>query len=145
MQDTIVREITVKASIKRVYTAITDQQHIIKWFPNAVEGNLAVGESPVFDFGEYGKNRVYIQAATPHNYFAFRWVPGSEHFMGDVLTVKNTLVEFRLEEIDGMTKVTLTESGFASLPADVAEKKFSDNTGGWEYMIGRLEKLMNES
>jgi len=58
MQDTIVREITVKAPKERVYTAITDPTQIIKWFPDAVEGKLEAGERPVFDFGEYGKNQI---------------------------------------------------------------------------------------
>jgi uncharacterized protein YndB with AHSA1/START domain len=144
MQDTIIREITVKASKERVYKAISDPQQIITWFPNAVEGSMAVGDRPIFDFGEYGKNQIYIEAAQPNEYFAYRWIPGSEHFLGDVLTHPNTLVEFQIQETNGMTKITVKESGFASLPADVAEQKFKDNSGGWEFMISRLEKVMQE-
>jgi uncharacterized protein YndB with AHSA1/START domain len=144
MQDTIIREITVKASKERVYKAISDPQQIITWFPNAVEGSMAVGERPIFDFGEYGKNQIYIEAAQPNDYFAYRWIPGSDHFLGDVLTQPNTLVEFQIQETNGMTKITVKESGFTSLPADVAEQKFKDNSGGWEFMISRLEKVMQE-
>jgi len=145
MQDTIVREITVKAPKERVYKAITDPKQIVTWFPDAIEGTLEVGERPIFNFGKHGKNQIYVEAANPYDYFAYRWVPGSNNVTGDVLTVPNTLVEFRIETSEGMTKVTLTESGFASLPAEVAQKSFEQNSGGWEFMISRLEKILNES
>ncbi len=143
MQNTIVREITVKATKEKVFGAITDPQQIVQWFPEAIEGTLNEGDRPILDFGEYGKNQIYVEAVHPFNYFAYRWIPGSNHFIGDVLSKPNTLVEFRLEESAEGTKVTVTESGFASLPAEVAEQCFKDNSGGWDYMMGRLEKMLN--
>lgn len=144
MQDTIRREITVKAPRERVYDAIADPEQIVKWFPNAVEGSLEVGERPIMDFGEHGRNQIYVEAAQPHEYFAYRWIPGSNHFLGDVLTRPNTLVEFRLHELEGETTVTLTESGFASLPAEMIEECLEQNSSGWEYMLGRLQETFSE-
>jgi uncharacterized protein YndB with AHSA1/START domain len=145
MQDTIERQVTVRASKERVFEAITQPDQIIKWFPDAVEGKLEVGERPVFDFAGYGKAAIYVTAVDPYHYFAYRWVPGEtaegEDALADVLAQPNTLVEFRLEESADGTVVKLKESGFASLPSQVYEKKFGDNTEGWEYMFGRLEKL----
>jgi uncharacterized protein YndB with AHSA1/START domain len=141
MQDTIQREITIKATKERVYEAIANPEKVILWFPETLEGAYKVGERPIFGFGEHGKNQIYVESAKPHEYFAFRWVPGSNHFLGDVLTVANTLVEFRILEVSKeVCKLTLKESGFASLPTQVAEKCFTQNTGGWEFMIGRLGK-----
>lgn len=142
LQDSIEKEIIIKAPQETVYEAITSPERITAWFPTAIEGTLNVGDRPVLDFGEHGKNQIYVESAKPHEYFAYRWVPGSKHFIGDVLTQQNTLVEFTLEAIDGGTKVTLKESGFASLPADVRDQKFSENTGGWDYMLGRLVELL---
>lgn len=144
MQDSIVREIIVKASKERVFLAISDPAQITKWFPDAIEGSLAAGERPIFDFGEYGKNQIYVETVNPYDYFAFRWVPGSNHFFGDVLTQSNTLVEFHIEETSDGTKVTLKESGFASLSYPNAEERLSDNNGGWDYMMERLGKLFIE-
>lgn len=146
MQDTIEREIVIRAPKEKVYNAITDPAQIVKWFPDTVEGKLEPGERPIFDFGQYGKSALYVVAADPHDYFAYRWIPGGVHeykdFMGDVLAEPNTLVEFRLEEASGGTRVRLMESGFASLPAEAYAQSVKDNTEGWAYMLDRLEKYL---
>lgn len=144
VQDTIEREIVVKAPQARVYSAISDPDQITGWFPDAVEGTFHVGEQPILDFGEDGKARIYVVAARPNDYFAYRWVPGGGEVVDNVLAVPNTLVEFHIQDANGATKVTMKESGFASLPADVAEAKFKDNVGGWDYMMDRLSKLLSQ-
>lgn len=146
MQDTITRDITVKATQERVYKAITDPKQIISWFPDEIEGgSLEVGQRPVFSFKDYNhKTSIYVEAARPFEYFAYRWVPGSTGTIGDVLKVPNTLVEFFIKAVEAGTKVTVKESGFASLPAEIAEKSFTDNSGGWGIMMDRLEKAMDQ-
>lgn len=145
MKDVITREIVVRATQERVYRAITEPAQIVTWFPDAIEGGtLEVGERPIFIFGsENHRSQIYVEASTPYSYFAYRWVPGSGGIVGDVLAVPNTLVEFIIESLVDGTKVTVRESGFASLPVEVAQASFEDNTGGWEYMFGRLEQKMN--
>lgn len=146
MQDIISREITVKAPKERVYKAITDPTELIKWFPDKVDGAIEVGGHPMFTFSsENHKTSIYVETMKPYEYFSYRWVPGSTGIVGDVLKVPNTLVEFFIEEIGEETKVTVKESGFASLPATVAEESFKQNSGGWEFMISRLQKFVNES
>jgi len=148
LQDAIEREITVRATKERVFQAITDPKQITVWFPNAIEGTLDVGESPVFDFGDGGRYRIFVEAVQPHEYFAYRWVPAnvdnSTGFLGDVLARPNTLVEFRLEDVLAGTLVKLKESGFASLPAAIAEKSLGQNSGGWDFMLERLVKVFGQ-
>ncbi len=144
MKDTISREIIINASKERIYEAITNPEQVIKWFPETLEGEYTVGSQPIFGFGENGKNPIYVVAASPYDYFAFRWVPGANHYLGDVLSVPNTLVEFNItEHTDGACKVTLTESGFASLPEELIETAFRQNSGGWDFMLGRLERFFD--
>lgn len=146
MQNSIQREITLRASMQRIYSAIADPDQVVQWFPETLEGKYAVGEQPIFGFGEHGRNQLYIEAANPYDYFAYRWVPGGDHFIGDVLSVANTLVEFRLRDLgDGCCSLTLTETGFAKLPAAVAEKSFTQNSGGWDFMLARLVTKMTEA
>ena len=143
MQDTITREITIKASQQKVYEAISSPEQIVKWFPDTIEGTLQQGDSPILGFGEFGKTQIYVEAARPYELFSYRWVPGANHYIGDVLQTPHTLVEFTITESGGVTKVVMTESGFAQLPAQLAEESFKQNSGGWDYMLGRLNKYFN--
>jgi|GEM_PF-638204 len=145
MQDKIQREIMIKATKERIYEAIANPEKVVLWFPETLEGSYKVGEQLIFGFGEHGKNQVYVEAARPHEYFAYRWVPGCNHFLGDVLAVPNTLVEFHIEtQADNICKLTLTETGFSKLPAELIEKSVAQNSNGWEFMLGRLEKYFAE-
>ena len=139
MQNVIKREIIINARKEKVYDAIANPELVVLWFPKTLEGEYAAGKQPIFGFGDHGKNQLYIVDAIPHEYFAYRWVPGAAHFLGDVLSVKNTLVEFHIEEQENSScKVTLTESGFAELPIEIMEAAFNQNSGGWDFMLGRL-------
>ena len=142
IQDTIQRELVLRAPKERVFQAIADPKLIVNWFPDKVEGTLKKGERSVFDFTDYGKVAIHVVASDPHDYFAYRWVPSVGASEDDPLKQPNTLVEFRLEAIPEGTKLKLTESGFASLPKDVIEKSLSDNNEGWDTMLARLEKYM---
>jgi len=142
-QNTIKREISIQASQAQIFAAITDPEQLVKWFPDTVEGNLQPDNQAIFGFGEHGKNQVYVVACNPHDYFAYRWVPAT-HFLGDVLSVPNTLVEFHIsEQSNGACHVTVTESGFADLPAATKESSFKQNSGGWDFMMDRLTQYMN--
>jgi uncharacterized protein YndB with AHSA1/START domain len=148
IQDSIEKEIVVRATKERVYAALTTPDQFVKWFSLGVEGKLDTGERPVIDFGEYGKFKIYVVAANPYDYFAYRCVPGSiycpQGFLGDVLEHPNTLVEFTLETVAGGTKVHVKESGIASLPAEVIEQTLKGNDEGWTFMISRLEEYLNK-
>ncbi len=147
MQDVISREIIVKANKEKVYGAITDPAKVVAWFPDAIEnGTLEEGQNPLFIFnGGKNKAQVHIEKATPFDYFSFRWIPGGNDKGGeDVMSLPHTLVEFLIEEQSEGTKVTVKESGFAALPVEMAEKSFKDNSGGWDYMMNRLEKVFSQ-
>ena len=146
MQNVIEREITINATKERIYDAIANPEKVVQWFPETLEGKYEVGEQPVIGFGEHGKGTIYIADAQPYHYFSYRWVPGANHFQGDVLSVPNTLVEFRIKELsEGQCKVILTESGFADLPVEVMEESFKQNSGGWDFMMNRLQEYFNEN
>src|SRR5262249_49993781 len=105
IQDTIRRELVLRAPKKRVFEAISDPTKIVKWFPDKVEGTLEKGKRSVFDFTDYGKVAIHVTASDPFDYFAYRWVPSVGASEDDPLKHANTLVEFRLEEITDGTKL----------------------------------------
>lgn len=144
MQDVIQREIIISASKEHIFSAIADPKQVILWFPETLEGEYRVGEHATLGFGDHGKCSVYIVNAKPYEYFSYRWVPGANQFVGDVLSVPNTLVEFRIEELaDNACKVTLTESGFSTLPREFMQDSLKQNSSGWDFMLKRLTKYFD--
>jgi uncharacterized protein YndB with AHSA1/START domain len=141
MQNTIQREVLIQAPKEKIYEAIANPEKVVAWFPNAIEGKYTVDENIFFVFDGNAKAQVRIIEAKPYDYFAFRWVTRIGDSVEDVLAVPNTLVEFRIQEdTQGECKVIVTESGYEQLPIEVAEAAFERNSGGWDYMLGRLEK-----
>jgi len=146
MQDVIERTIQINAPMEQIYAAITDPELLTQWFPNSVEGDLSPGQQPLFGFGEHGKSRIYVVAAEPHHHFAYRWVPGANHYDGDVLKVATTLVEFNItEEAVNRCTVTVTESGFMGLGQDIQADAFKQNNQGWNFMLNRLTQMLVEA
>lgn len=148
LQDTIEREMILKAPIERVFNGLADAKSMCSWFMNGIEGDYRAGQNVVFIFkGSTQTFRVsaHIVAMDPNHYFAYRWVPGSDSIEGDLTEAATTLVEFFLEEVDGGTKLRMVESGFASLPAEYYEQAFSDNSGGWDEELPKLKAYIEQA
>jgi uncharacterized protein YndB with AHSA1/START domain len=146
MQDEIRRELTINASQERLYAAISSAEELVKWFPETIEGSMEPGSEPVFGFGEHGSGKVLIVDARPHDYFAYRWIPGGNPFKGEFNEANTTLVEFHIKDNgDGSCQLTLTESGFSTLPEDFIEAAYKDNSGGWEFMLERLQSYIGKA
>lgn len=146
-RDRVEREIVIRASRERVYAALTDASLYPTWGPERIEGKIAPGEKPIFDFGPAGggKTTVYVVAVEPPRYFAYRWMQGETDpvaLLGDPLQRPNTLVEFHLDEVEGGTRLRVVESGIASLPgmAEAGDGALEGMGKGWQLMLGGLER-----
>ncbi|MFD6856361.1 ATPase [Rhodococcus sp. NPDC060090] len=127
--DRIERQITIDAPATRVWDLVAEPG----WYINDAlitehrleyNGDLTVVHDPVH--GAFTFRTVTLDE--PH-YAAFRWL--SDHADPDS---PSTLVEFRLDAVsDTSTVLSVTESGFTSLPGDSAERraKYEGNADGW--------------
>jgi uncharacterized protein YndB with AHSA1/START domain len=139
MDDRIEQEITIRASLDRVWELVTRPG----WWvpadretpPDHTPGALTVRESE-----KYGRFVVELVRLEPRSYAAFRWAstfPGEDPVPG-----KSTLVEFFVEPAGDEVSVTVVESGFASLeiPADKREEAWKGNTSGWAQELASLKE-----
>lgn len=55
-----------------------------------------------------------------------------------------TLVEFRLEEVEGGTMLTVTESGFDRMPSEYRDVAYRGNEGGWSQQMASIERYLGE-
>ncbi len=123
----IERNIVVTADRERVWRAITTPEYIAKWFEPIRFERLAEGCALTFAWGGEGS----IALVEPMNRFGFRWQIAPPH-------PAQTLVVFALETVPEGTRITVTEQGFETLPDEVRQEHFKNNTQGWEHMLGEL-------
>lgn len=135
-QYTVSRTISIAASIDKVWAAITEADHLAKWFPQrATLPNAEVGTHGLFTFEGYGDFEVIVEDVDPPHSIAYRW--GNEKAVPVSLDgAASTVFRFTLEPIEGGTQLTVVETGFDTLkdPAGSME----DNRGGWTSELDEL-------
>lgn len=145
MQDRIERTIDLAAPVSRVWRAITDHEEFGTWFRVLLDGPFAVGEISrgrvTYPGHEHLKWRAEVIAIEPESRFVFEWCPLDDDpdALGTEAAELVTRVEFRLAPIPPVppspesTRLTIVESGFASLPDDTRRlDALRRNEGGWD-------------
>ena len=139
--DSIEREITIAAPIERVWSILTEPDHIGVWFGTGTPAqiDLRPGGRMELDHGVHGSYSTTIVKVDPPHTFSYRWA--SAH-PGVLATEENsTLVEFTLKETAGGTLLRVVESGFASIviPADrEASAGYESHAQGWTGVIEKI-------
>jgi uncharacterized protein YndB with AHSA1/START domain len=133
---TVRRTIHINAPIEKVWAAVTEPQHLAKWFPDrAALEPVAVGATGTFAWDDYGTQPVIVEALDAPTSISYRWgneTPGSAAVDPD----HSTVFTFTLAEVAGGTRLTVTETGFETL-ADPAAG-LESNRGGWNFELDEL-------
>ena len=143
MEDKIVKTIDLRASIERVWRALTDHNEFSEWFRVALEKPFSVGVKTAGNITYPGFEHMRLEARVktmnPHTLFAFSWCPVPDADGNAPLGGIETLVEFRLEATESGTRLTIVESGFASLPEGTPRSDaLRMNTEGWEIQTQNI-------
>src|SRR6476646_7654298 len=122
MENYIEKRLELKASISRVWRALTDHREFGAWFGVKIDGPFVVGQVSrgqiTYPGYEHLKWEATVQKIEPERLFSFTWPQSKSLDSPDYTNAPTTLVEFRLEKTPTGTLLTLTESGFDKLPAD---------------------------
>jgi uncharacterized protein YndB with AHSA1/START domain len=129
----IKRSVVVSADREKVWRVITRPEHFSTWFGGKIEfERLAVGEAIRF-FDEAYPGRIAV--VEPPERFGFYWTAELGY---DV----ETLVTFHLETVPEGTRVTVTETGFEALPAEVRQVPFERNSKGWDIQMNNIAEYL---
>ena len=145
MQNQIDKRIEIKASVSRVWRALTDYHEFGEWFRVKVEGPFVAGQPAsgqiTYPGYEHLRWQAVIQKIEPERLFSFTWHPYAIDPNKDYSQEPPTLVEFRLEPTaSGGTLLLLTESGFAGLPADRGPEALRMNDSGWSTQLQNITR-----
>ncbi len=145
-QNRIEKRIDLKASLPRVWKALTDHIEFGKWFGCVFEEPFAVGKSIPgtlnFPGFEHLRWAIDVKKMEKEKSFAFTWHPYPADPTIDYEKEPPTLVEFTLEAAGGGTRLTVTESGFEHIPANRRLEAFRMNTDGWVEQLENIAKYV---
>lgn len=142
--DRIEKRIELKAPVSRVWKAITDHEEFGQWFRVKLDGAFVPGHVSTghitYPGYEHLRWNAVVQRMEPERLFSFTWHPYAVDQSVDYSKEEPTLVEFRLEPMEGGTVLTVTESGFDKLPAHRRDQAFRSNSGGWAQQVENIKK-----
>lgn len=146
MQNRIEKRIELKAPVSRVWRALTDHREFGEWFRVKLEGPFVPGQVSRGHITYPGYDHVrweaVVQKMEPEQLFSFTWHPYAVDPNLDYSKETPTLVEFRLEKTASGTLLTLTESGFDTIPSDRRSEAFRMNDGGWTEQMKNIESYV---
>jgi len=144
--DRIEKRVVLRAARTRVWRAITNAEEFGTWFRVKLEGALTEGR-PIrgrltIPGYEHVMLEMLVERIDPERYFAYRWHPYAVDPAVDYSAEPTTLVEFKLEDTDGGTAVTIVESGFDRIPLARQAEAFRMNDQGWAGQIKHLARYV---
>lgn len=155
--DRIEKQVQLRASLARVWRAISDAQEFGSWFGVRFDGPFVAGARltgqivPTTADPEVAKSQkpyegqrfeITVERIEPMRHLSFRWHPYAVDPEVDYSKEPTTLVVFELEEVAEGTLLTVTESGFDGIPLERRAEAFEMNEGGWEAQMRLIEKYL---
>ncbi len=138
--DTIVRVVELKADPKRVWRAVADYREFGTWFRVELDQPFTPGGRSTGRMTYPGAEGLgwlaYVETMDAPRRLVLRWhldPVDADTSEAVIAKLPTTEVEFLLEPTDaGGTRLTITESGFAALPADRHAEQIRGNGEGWD-------------
>jgi len=136
---TVRRTIEIAAPIAKVWAAVTEAEHISRWFGRAEITGRGVGATGTLTWPDHGPVPLRVEAFDEPHTVTYRW--SNDDALGTApaeLDVEHsTVFTFTLEPVPQGTRLTVVESGFETTSDPVAN--LEDHRGGWD---GELDKLV---
>ena len=133
---TVERTIWIAAPRERVWQAITDAGQIQQWWDDYWEiPALEVGGAVKFGT-EDDPMLATIAAVDPPREFAIRWPPQPQYHSIAMFT------RYVLEEENGGTRVTVSETGFEALPDDIRQQRLDSTAKGYTTVLANLKAYL---
>jgi uncharacterized protein YndB with AHSA1/START domain len=141
--DRIEKKVVLRASRARVWRALANAEEFGTWFGVKLEGALVEGTTVrgqiTYPGYEHLTMEIVVVRVEPERYFSYRWHPNATDPAVDYSSEPMTLVEFRLEDAEGGTLLTIVESGFEAIPPARRTQAFESNDRGWAEQTHRIE------
>jgi uncharacterized protein YndB with AHSA1/START domain len=143
-QDRVERTVHIAATAEHVWDILTKPEHIGRWFGRGTPATVDLRPDGVMAFEPGPPGERYLARVVkvdPPRYLAYRWASAYPGVLAD--DTNSTLVEFHVSADGEKTRLTVCESGFASLTIPAGREPFAsyeNHSQGWtEIMAGFVE------
>lgn len=139
--DMIEKSVWIAARQETVWKSLVDSGVFASWFNAKIDGPFEVGRTAPALCGYTGSTYWFRPVEIrPMSRFSFDWPAREGSVSADADNVLTTRVTFDIVPEGEGTRVTVVETGFAALPADLAERTYPQNTKGWAFQMENLRK-----
>ncbi len=142
--DRIEKNVILRASRSRVWRALTNADEFGTWFGVELMGAFSPGArltgritTPGY---EHLTMEMLVERVEPESLLSYRWHPYAVEPGIDYASEPTTLVEFRLADVEGGTRLTVVESGFDRIPLGRRAEAFRMNDQGWAEQLRNVER-----
>ncbi len=145
-ENSIEKQIVIRAPLPKVWKALTDAKQFGQWFKVDLHSDFVAGKTTKGQNTSKGfemKMEFHIKEIRPQSYFSYAWIPFPMDDKFDYSSEQPTLVEFFLEEARSGTLLKVKESGFNKITASRRAEAFKMHTGGWESQLKNIEKFLD--
>jgi uncharacterized protein YndB with AHSA1/START domain len=127
----IERSIWIAAPRERVWQAVTDPVQIAQWFAPGTFFSQH-GNTICVRIGERDIEVAVIELVDPPRHITTRNLPE-----------RSITTTYTLEEENGGTRFTVTETGFEALSEDARKERLKQNGKGWERVLENLKAYLD--
>jgi len=107
--DPIEREVTLPATPREVWPALTEPRELSAWFGAAVDLDVRPGGRGVFRWPDGTERPAVVEAVEPERRLCFRWLPFQRTAAGGTTALPATRVEITLDAVPEGTRVRVVE------------------------------------
>ncbi|WP_344095600.1 SRPBCC family protein [Microbacterium deminutum] len=136
------RTIHIAAAIEKVWTAVTEPEHISMWFGTADFDGSGVGTRGTLTFPGYGTVPLRVEAIEAPHLVSYRW--GNDDALGELASEvdpeHSTVFTFTLEAVPDGTRLTVVETGFDTTSDPSAN--LESHREGWDSELDKLVALL---
>jgi uncharacterized protein YndB with AHSA1/START domain len=142
---TVRRTIQIRASLDKVWAAVTEPALVSQWFGRAEFAGSGPGSLGTLSWDDHGTIPVRIEAIDAPHSISYRW--SNDDALGAIPEsldeATSTVFTFTLEATDDGTTLTVVETGFENTSAPLAN--LNDHRGGWNSELDELVALLEGS
>jgi uncharacterized protein YndB with AHSA1/START domain len=139
---TVRRTIRIAAPPEKVWSAVTEPEHVSRWFGRVELDGAGAGARGTMSFPERTPIPLLVQAIDPPRTVTYRWNNDDALEQGpEVLDIdRSTVFTFTLEPVTGGTQLTVVESGFEH--TSDPDANLESHRGGWDSELDQLVALL---